>query len=266
MLRRIPPVLRAAAPRGRVYAEWHLRGTPLRVKGVEHAGDVAAFGSRVSYDSYRLIRYLVGEVFLEGTYDVGELPRAPTIVDCGANIGVTTWFFQWRYPGSFVMAIEPAPRSFELLAMNIRNNAWACTAFNEAVADSDGSIALHLKPDQTTTPSASTVPGRVVGETEAVTVAARRLSARLPDHVDLLKLDVEGSETSVLKELEESGSLDRVDRIVAEYHLHVPGSEDGLPVFLQRLSENGFCYSLTARGSRSSPSDFQDIMVYASRV
>jgi FkbM family methyltransferase len=48
------------------------------------------------------------------------LKRSPkTIVDAGANVGFTTLFFASQYPHARIIAIEPSPRSVELLRMNV---------------------------------------------------------------------------------------------------------------------------------------------------
>lgn len=249
----------------RARLEWTVRGAPLLAKGLEHSGSVSAFGSTVEFDSYRTMRYLVREVFLGRTYDVGNLPSQPTIVDCGANVGVATWFFHHRYPGCQVLAVEPAPRSFELLKRNVERNKWNCEVYKEASSDVDGSTELFIKPQQLTTPSASVVAGRFTGG-DVVSVPCRRLSTRLPETtIDLLKLDVEGAEWAVLDDLDESGSFDRIERMAIEYHHHLPGQDD-FPRFLERLQRAGYIFSLVASGSRENPTTCQDVMIYAGRA
>jgi len=150
-----------------------------------------------------------------------------------------------------------------LLTENIATNGWTCTAYNEASSAKDGTIELFLKEGQPTTPSASTTRGRLSGP--AVIVATHRLSSRMPEHVDLLKVDIEGAEVDVLPELEESGALSQVDRLAIEYHHQIPGRLDELPDFLERLTRNGYAYTLDSRGDRSNPHSYQDMMIYASR-
>lgn len=220
-------------------------------------------GARIHHNSYRVLRYLYGEVFSAETYDVGELGNSSVIVDCGANIGVATWFFQHRYPGSRVIAIEPAPLSFDLLSRNVGANGWNVEIHNEASLGQDGEVRLYTKRSQSATPAASVLVERGTDQDMTV-VPARRLSSRLPDQVDLLKLDVEGAEHEVMQELEESDSLRKIDRVAIEYHHHVRSGED-LPGFLQRLHRNGFTYSIVAAGDRTSPDAYQDLMIYGAR-
>lgn len=45
--------------------------------------------------------------------------KRPLIIDCGANIGLSSVWFARRFPGATVIAIEPEPENFSLLLKNI---------------------------------------------------------------------------------------------------------------------------------------------------
>ena len=79
------------------------------------------YGQHLHAYRYWDLAFLVDEVFLDGTYDIGPLPDNPVIVDCGANIGVATFYFVHTYPGAQVIAFEPDPSSFAMLTENVRN-------------------------------------------------------------------------------------------------------------------------------------------------
>jgi hypothetical protein len=57
-------------------------------------------------------------------------------------------------------------------------------------------------------------------------VATIRLAETLPEHVDLLKMDIEGGEFEVLKDLYETNALRRVERLVIECHVTVDVLDD----------------------------------------
>src|ERR1035441_6582175 len=73
-----------------------------------------------------------------------------------------------------------------------------------------------------------------------------RLSDYITEDVDLLKLDVEGSEMAILEDLMAAGKLERVRQIIGEYHHHVKPDEDRLGEFLSLLERAGFGYHLCA--------------------
>ncbi len=75
-----------------------------------------------------------GQIFIDREYDARHLPqwkaldrhyqaisrrgKRPLIVDCGAHIGMASVFFHHFFPSAQIVAIEPAPGNFELLAQN----------------------------------------------------------------------------------------------------------------------------------------------------
>jgi hypothetical protein len=73
-----------------------------------------------------------------------------------------------------------------------------------------------------------------------------RLSDYINEDVDLLKLDVEGSEMAILEDLMAADKLERVRQIIGEYHHHVKPDEDRLGEFLSLLERAGFGYHLCA--------------------
>jgi FkbM family methyltransferase len=63
-------------------------------------------------------RKVFREIFLFKTYEV-ELREPPeTIIDAGANIGLSSVYFTRRYPSAIIYAIEPETSNFEMLIKN----------------------------------------------------------------------------------------------------------------------------------------------------
>ena len=50
--------------------------------------------------------------------EIIESGKAPVIVDAGANIGAASLWFKKRFPASIVVAVEPDPENFHILAKN----------------------------------------------------------------------------------------------------------------------------------------------------
>ncbi|OQX07598.1 MAG: hypothetical protein BWK80_49305 [Desulfobacteraceae bacterium IS3] len=107
-------------------------------------------------------------------------------------------------------------------------------------------------------------PGRVCKEQGKAESAL--LSPYITGSVDFLKIDVEGVEKAILRELYESGKLNKIKEMIVEYHHHVRQNEDDFSIFLKILEESRFGYQI--RGITDRPYQrhrFQNIMVYAYR-
>lgn len=81
-----------------------------------------------------------------------------------------------------------------------------------------------------------------------------------------MKLDIEGAEADVLRELADSGRIRRIEQMAIEYHHHIIAGEDRLASTLSLLERCGFGYGLGAKLARPfERGRFQDIMIYAYR-
>jgi len=122
------------------------------------------------------------------------------VLDLGANIGYYTLLFA-RLVGESgkVIAFEPDPNNFRLLQKNIYANGYRnVILFNKAVADTQGTMRLFLcednKGDHRLYDSGD---NRTVISVETTTVDAA--IAPLTDRVDLIKMDIQGSEPRALR-------------------------------------------------------------------
>ena len=149
-------------------------------------------------------------------YTAGIGP-APVVVDLGANHGEFARQMRARF-GASCRLVEANPA----LARRLRDHGefpvWAC-----AVAGADGQVELHVASNDeasTVLPlSAASVHGGLVRE--SVTVPSRTLASLVDEmgceHVDLLKIDIEGAEVDVLAEVP-SATLARMGQISVEFH------------------------------------------------
>ena len=156
-------------------------------------------------------------IFIEGEYGLaGKLNEAPaTILDLGANCGYAALFFAACYPGASIAAMEPVPRNVAALRRNLARNGLAPTVIEAAIATANGEADLYLTGNDS---CESLVPihrwsSRIKVPTRSVDSVIDSLGWRT---VDLLKMDIEGYESTLL-----AGSpdwLERVRSIVAELH------------------------------------------------
>lgn len=160
------------------------------------------------------------EIFSYKIYQFTADTASPFILDCGANIGISVLFFKKLYPQAKIIAFEPNPDTFKLLELNVRqNNLRDVELVNAAISDNLGEIDFYVSKGASPTHSADTgvKPVSVNSEEfESIKVSAVRLSSYITRNVDLLKLDIEGMEERVLREIE--GKLHLIKEIRLEFH------------------------------------------------
>ncbi len=155
----------------------------------------------------------LSEIFVDQPYAAHGIGEVRTIVDLGANAGLSVLYFKARWPGARVLAVEPNPKTFERLVANTRH-LRDVQCVQAAVAAEEGPITLYTGAESwasALTPSDQRAEAHVV---RGVTLDALALEYGL-DHVDLMKVDIEGSEGSALPA---ARSLDGVGRLIFEFH------------------------------------------------
>jgi FkbM family methyltransferase len=133
----------------------------------------------------------------------GERVRpAMTVIDGGAHIGYfTCQVARLVGPRGLVLAFEPAPRNFQLLQANVwRNGFTNVVCFPWALGAASGVAHLHLSPTNTGD-NRLEVPA-AGGGSVTVRVAALDDVLAIRPPVDVVKLDVQGSEEAAVRGME----------------------------------------------------------------
>jgi FkbM family methyltransferase len=144
--------------------------------------------------------------------------RLGTIFDVGANVGDWCVTVKSRFPGAAVHAFEIAPRTFEQLSKNVaRLDGVRCVP--AGMSDAEGRVAIRYYPDLPVLTTAIDYqhPFRFEEVEAAVTTGDEYLAREGIEHIDFLKLDVEGMENRVLKGFDRALSEGRVDIVQFEY-------------------------------------------------
>jgi FkbM family methyltransferase len=147
-----------------------------------------------------------------------------TILDAGAYTGLSTAYFAARYPGAKIIAIEPSEENFALLIRNV-SKLENVHAINAALWGESGSLVLTdpgrgywgLTVEESDTGTSPDQKNSLVppSKVDALTVADLMSDCEV-DRVNLLKLDIEGSEKEVFSNA--LPWIDRVDAIFVELH------------------------------------------------
>jgi FkbM family methyltransferase len=160
----------------------------LRPSGYRHS----LMLRRVGTDLAVLRQMLVKEEYSP----VSSLRRVRLIVDCGANIGLSSYYLLHRYGEAHVIAVEPDEANCALCRSNLAAFGERATVLQAAVwpenrrlrivpaSRARGSWALRVEPDEN-------------GDIEGLTLDEILRRAGKHGPIDLLKMDIEGAETEV---------------------------------------------------------------------
>jgi FkbM family methyltransferase len=135
------------------------------------------------------------EVILGTQYAVPVPWPVHTIVDAGANVGITSAYFLSRYPDAISIAIEPDPVNFELCQRNLAQFGKRAVVVRAALTPVPGRVSLV--PEFQGSWAAQVVPAGG-GNIEALDIDTLRMRFNL-DTIDLLKVDIEGSERALFE-------------------------------------------------------------------
>jgi len=136
-----------------------------------------------------------------------------TFIDIGANQGLYTLIAARNPRCQDVIAFEPVADSYEYLQDNLRINRAGnkVRTVNAAVSDVTGNTEIAVKPGHSGAASLRSTKAAWFTRTETIkTVNAEQLQTTLAGTTNcIIKIDVEGHELTVIRELLNAGVLSR---------------------------------------------------------
>jgi FkbM family methyltransferase len=174
-----------------------------------------AEGSAKIWLSDRSELIVLQQVMIDGEYEAVETNHVDTIVDLGANIGISVLWFRARYPNATIIAVEPDPRTFAKLTRNVGDDPLvqcvhaAITTVGEPVPIVSSELSWVSRVDQVAGPNSTTVTGITMDELCTLYALER---------IDIMKVDIEGMEWHVLPTAD---CLGRTSEVIGEIHLDV---------------------------------------------
>lgn len=166
-----------------------------------------------------LIEHWVLKAYLDGGFYV---PAAGDVVlDAGAHVGLLSIQLSQLCPQVRILALEPSEASFACLKQNLESfECRGVKAVRVALGGERGRGTMHAAGRSLDNTLEIAEAGG--GSFEIVRLADAMEMAKA-ERIALLKMDIEGSEKAVFENVD-SRSLERIDRIILEYHDNlIPG-------------------------------------------
>jgi FkbM family methyltransferase len=177
----------------------------------------------------------LNEIFIEGTYEFKALSNSPLIIDCGANIGLSSIFFKKLYPYARILAYEADSDIFRMMLSNFKAVGLNdVIAENKAVWVTDG--ILDFNASGSLGGSIVTSDKKPSNAISIPSISLRNLLQRLPI-VDFLKIDIEGAEVPILNDCRDQ--LSKVSNIFVEYH-RLNKADDKVGRVISIIEDAGF--------------------------
>lgn len=158
------------------------------------------------------------DIFVKEGYKINPPKTPKTIIDLGANIGLATVFFKQQFPDSKIISVEPEMSNYELLVANTKDYE-GITCLNKAIWKNETNIEI--------VDNGYGKWGFMVKETKEKTSKSfesisinKIIEDYSIDKIDILKIDIEGSEKELF-EFNFEKWLSITDLLIIELHDHM---------------------------------------------
>jgi FkbM family methyltransferase len=152
------------------------------------------------------------EIFIDQIYKLPEKDEVQYIIDAGANIGLAALYFQRCFPGATIISIEPVSENFQLLQLNT-SKYENITCYHNGLWNKKS----NLKITNTTEGNWAFMVEETTDKGDLCAIAVNDILRENPtSKIDILKMDIEGSE----KEVFETGTewIPLTKKIIVEVH------------------------------------------------
>lgn len=151
----------------------------------------------------------IHEIFVDEIYKL-NLTSPKYIIDCGSNIGLSILYLKKQFPECKVIGFEPDSNNFSLLQKNVNSYQLKDVELHKSAVWTENT-KLNFANEGTMSSSISTESDK-----NTIMVDAVRLKDFMDRNIDFLKIDIEGAEYQVLKDIQDK--LHLVENAFIEYH------------------------------------------------
>ena len=182
---------------------------------------------------------ILEEIYLKKVYDPYLLGKTDlTILDVGANIGLTSFFFK---DFGKVYSLEPSKIHFDTLSELIKyNKIENVIPVKVALSNSIGKTRFYHNDNSTMFSMEDKVNNKGDFEEVDTTTLEEFIKVNKIENIDLLKLDTEGSESKIIVSDGFKNVANKIKVIVGEYH---DWTDMNKIMFKQTFEDLGFTFN-----------------------
>ncbi|MBW8522131.1 FkbM family methyltransferase [Chryseobacterium chendengshani] len=181
------------------------------------------------------------QVFIEKQYDPNFYKSPKIIIDAGGNVGLFTVLMKNTFPDAEIITIEPDPDNFLMAKKNLQNYP-NIKVLNKGLWSND--VRLKILDEDVAKWGIQVVEDNENGKIEAICINTIFKENNF-DRIDLLKMDIEGSEKEVFSKNYEDW-LPKVKMLIVE--LHDSMQKDSSRTFFEALNKTWPHYRLFVSG------------------
>ena len=150
----------------------------------------------------------------------------PVIFDVGANVGDITAKYLECFPQATLYAFEPFPDSFNLLSSRFLNNNNVC-CIQKAASSTEGPKQFFVNKNVDTNSLLPPIKSGLTSDAQVKNISSITVSSIVLDdfctieninHIDILKMDIQGGEYDALNGLKKLLQTSSIDLIYSEVY------------------------------------------------
>jgi FkbM family methyltransferase len=191
-----------------IFFEYNINNTPFYIYLKTKSSDIDVFNQIILNNEYKSVVKIINKYNIPCT----------TMLDAGANIGLASIYFKSQFPKLNIIALEPSVTTFKRLERNInklegirglKKGIWSHSTYLSADTSFRDGRDWAFKLIETS---------QKVNDTFEVVSIFDVISEFKLDHIDVLKIDIEGGEESVFSVESNIDWLKKVRLIAIEIH------------------------------------------------
>jgi FkbM family methyltransferase len=177
----------------------------------------------IKYKGYKIFMrpktsdfFVLNQIFADKQYNPYHYVENPkVIIDGGANVGMSSIYFNSLFPEAKIFSFEPDTNNFIMLNRNL-GNLKNIKTFQKGLWGKSAKIYLNIISGYVDFYVTEEKTPKTIAEIDCISIADLMTSEQL-DSIDILKLDIEGAE-KIIFETDPEKWLPKVGCIMIETH------------------------------------------------